>query len=145
MKNTPDSIFFAILLCLPLILSSPKFSLAQNKETLYNEPVIAAETPAPADEYQRNPFIPLIDENNKLRRDFRKPQTAEIALKAALSGICRIQNTSYAIIDGELLKEGDMFQEFLIEKINPDSVSLRLKDVRFTLQLEPKQATQDEE
>lgn len=168
MKNTP--IYPLIIFSFLITLIAAEFSLAQTEEAVYNNLSGSIETPVrqednstavpestpsydniainvlpqgEPEDAERNPFIPLLDENNQLRRDFHRPLATDVTLTATLSGICVMQKIPYAIIDGELLKEGDMFQEFLLEKIGPDSATLKLKDTRFILQLEPKQNAKD--
>ncbi|OGX41195.1 MAG: hypothetical protein A2984_02070 [Omnitrophica WOR_2 bacterium RIFCSPLOWO2_01_FULL_41_12] len=86
---------------------------------------------------KRDPFIPLVDAQGNLVRDFTKPKAEELATKISLNGISKIKGVLYAIIDGELVKEGQMFGEFKVEKIEPDAVILGFGDKRFELRLEP--------
>lgn len=87
-------------------------------------------------EEKRDPFIPLVDESGNLRKNFKKPQFEELPAKVSLQGISNVKGVFYAIIDGELLKEGDMAGELKIEKIESNRVILCLGDKRFELILE---------
>lgn len=86
---------------------------------------------------KRDPFIPLVDAQGNFIKDFTKPKAEELATKISLTGISKIKGVLYAIIDGELVKEGQMFGEFKIEKIEPEVVILGFGDKRFELRLEP--------
>ncbi len=84
----------------------------------------------------RDPFIPLVNEKGIMRTKFQKPRMEEINIKINLSGISKIGNTFYAIIEGELLKEGDNFKEFKIEKIEDNRVILSFGEKLFEILLE---------
>lgn len=98
--------------------------------------VFSAQFYAFAQEQKRDPFIPIVDDAGNLRRNFKKPQVEELATKVSLNGISKIKGVFYAIIGGNLLKEGDMLNELKIKKIEQNRVILGLGDKEFELQLE---------
>jgi len=83
----------------------------------------------------RDPFIPLITRNGELRVNFQKPRYEKLPTKASLTGISRVKGVFYAIIDGELLKEGEMFRELKVTRIEPNRVILSFGDKKFELML----------
>ena len=52
-----------------------------------------------------------------------------------LGGTSNINGVYYILIEGELLKEGDMYKEFKIEKISPEKAVLSLRDKMYELNL----------
>lgn len=90
----------------------------------------------------RDPFIPLIDRKGEFRRDFKKP-VEKIAPQVNLMGISKVGNTFYALIDGELLKEGQVFKEMKIEKIYADRVIVLYGDTIFELKWEQEKGNEN--
>lgn len=85
---------------------------------------------------KRDPFIPLMDREGRLRKDFRKPIMAgEIAPRINLMGISKVNNVFYAIVDGKWVKEGDMLGDLTIEKIESDRMILRFGEKKFEVRL----------
>jgi hypothetical protein len=100
--------------------------------------LVTGQDPSPGtDAGMRDPLIPLIDENGKLRENFEKPSAENINTNIVLTGISQINGVFYALLDGELLKEGDMIKELMIQKIQSDKVILSFKDKTFEIALEP--------
>lgn len=84
----------------------------------------------------RDPFIPLVDANDTLRKNFKKPSDEKITEKIKLMGISKIGDSFYALLDGELVKEGQKFNNFKIEKIDATKVVLLYGDRKFELKWE---------
>jgi len=118
-KTTPVIFFFILLL-------SHRYILANNEDITYNNDVIT-----------RDPFIPLVDENGNFRNSFIKPEakTTASTMNIPLGGTSNINGVYYILIEGELLKEGDMYKEFKIEKISPEKAILSLRDKMYELNL----------
>jgi len=85
----------------------------------------------------RDPFIPLIDDKGNIRRDFTKPTEERLVPKVTLMGISQVGNTFYALIDGELVKEGQTLKQIRIEKITSEKVIVTYGDKQFELKWEP--------
>ena len=92
--------------------------LAQNQDLNYNN---------------RDPFVPLLDEKGNIRKDFKKPAAQIVLPKVSLQGITKLGDTLYAMIDGELLKEGQTIKDMLIVKVEQDKVLVRYGDNNFEL------------
>lgn len=85
---------------------------------------------------KRDPFIPLIDQEGRIRRNFSKPISAgEIAPRINLQGISKVNNVFYAIIDGKWVKEGDMVGDLTIDKVELDKIILRFGEKKFEVKL----------
>lgn len=85
---------------------------------------------------RNDPFIPLVDERGNIRKNFDRPVVIEETMpKVDLMGISKINDVFYAIIDGELMKEGDTIKDkgIRIEKVTPDKVLVKFKDKDFVL------------
>lgn len=98
---------------------------------LVTSPTLAGQQP----ELKRDPFIPLIDGKGNIRKDFKKPVQGQAA-QVTLMGISKINNVFYAIIDGEMVKEGDMIKDLKVEKIAPDRVTVYFGERKFELILD---------
>jgi len=88
---------------------------------------------------KRDPFVSLIKEDGHLRTDFTKPSfspSTEIAGKVSLTGITEIEGKFYALIDGQLVREGDLFRDLIVEKIEANRVILSLGEKKIELRLE---------
>lgn len=85
---------------------------------------------------KRDPFIPLIDGEGNLRRDFKKPMiSGDLAPQVNLMGISKVNNVFYAIVDGKWVKEGDMLGDMSIDKIESDKIILRFGEKKFEVRL----------
>ncbi len=111
--------WLCILITFIVLLGSSKVIFAQQEEAPHEE--------------LRDPFISLIDSKGELRKDFQKPWAEDIATKISLMGISQINGIFYALIDGELVKEGDMLKELKVDKIETDRVLLSIGDRIFEL------------
>ncbi|MCU0665659.1 MAG: hypothetical protein MUF05_00975 [Candidatus Omnitrophica bacterium] len=100
-------------------------AFAQTKEINYNSA-----------EESRDPFIPLVDNNGNLRKEFKRPVDEASIPKVNLMGISDLSGTFYAIIDGEMVKEADTIKELKIEKIYFDRVIVSYADKIFELKWE---------
>ncbi len=98
-----------------------------------NSKIAAQEETAPTGQVKRDPFIPIIDDKGNLRRNFKKPSQETIAPQVVLMGISKVGNAFYALIDGELVKEGQVFKDMRIEKIYSDRVIVFYGDKAFEL------------
>ncbi|MDP2941206.1 MAG: hypothetical protein Q8N85_03000 [Candidatus Omnitrophota bacterium] len=96
----------------------------------------AASQSQQAQPLKRDPFIPLLDEKGELRRTFNQPINEAPVLQLNLMGISKINDTYYAIIEGELLQKGDQVKGALIERIEADRAVLSLEGKKFELLLE---------
>lgn len=94
------------------------------------------ETAPPLKQVNRDPFIPLVDDKGNLRRDFKKTSRETIAPQVVLMGISKVGNAFYALIDGELVKEGQVFKDMRVEKIYSDRVIVFYGDKAFQLKWE---------
>lgn len=121
----PKAKIFFLLLFYSLTL--PSFSLSQSTTDSFYEST-----------QRRDPFIPLIDEKANFRKIFKKPQYSELPVKISLTGICEVKGVLYAIIEGELYKEGDICGEFKITKVEPERVILSIANKEFELTWEGK-------
>lgn len=81
----------------------------------------------------RDPFIALVDEQGQIRTDFQKPSLDTLIPQVTLLGISKVGDTFYALIDGELLKEGQVFRGLTIESINENKVTVSYGDRIFDL------------
>jgi len=88
---------------------------------------------------ERDPFIPLLDDKGNLRKQFIKPSLQTSAPQVVLMGISKVGNTYYAMIDTELVKEGQVFKDMTIEKIYADRVIVLYGDKTFELKWETEQ------
>jgi hypothetical protein len=89
------------------------------------------------EEQERDPFIPLITEQGDLRQSFIKP-SEEINLPAiTVYGISKVGANFYALIDGELVKEGDTIKGIKIVKITSDRIEVKYKNKSFQIKWEP--------
>lgn len=91
------------------------------------------EGPLSSEEDIRDPFIPLADAQGMMRKDFKKPLEEKIVQKIKLMGISKVGATFYALLDGELVKAGSMFNGFKVEKIDETKVTLVFNDKQFEL------------
>jgi len=106
-------------LCLLLLLLGPNtVVLAQNKDLSYNK---------------RDPFVPLLDDKGNLRKDFNKPSLKISLPKLNLMGITKVGGIYYAMIDGELLKEGQIIKDVEIKKVEQDRVIVHYGENDFEL------------
>jgi hypothetical protein len=112
--------FFFIIFYLCISIGA----IAQNEEFVYN------------DTEKRDPFIPLIDESGNLRKNFTKPSQDSMLPKVSLMGISKVGDVFYAIIDGELVKEGQVYKDIKIQKIDADKVTVSYLDREFELEWE---------
>lgn len=124
MTKINNKLFLIALFSFLFILVNSIFCFAQNQKLNYN------------DANERDPFIPLIDERANLRNSFKKPSEETSAPNVALMGISKVGNSYYAIIDGELVKEGQVFNELKIEKIYADRVIVLYANKIFELRWE---------
>lgn len=119
-----NKLFLIALFNFLFILINSIFCFAQSQKLNYN------------DANERDPFIPLIDERANLRNSFKKPSEGTSAPNVTLMGISKVGNSYYAIIDGELVKEGQIFNELKIEKIYADRVIVLYANKIFELRWE---------
>jgi len=97
----------------------------------------AAERGAPTyDADKRDPFIPLIDDKGDLRRNFARPPDQVVLPKISLAGISFIGGEYYALIDGELMGEGSVYKDLMIEKIDAEKVTVSYQEKQFQIWLE---------
>lgn len=96
------------------------------------------EANAVSQEVARDPFIPLIDDKGNMRKVFKKPAPIQeiMAPQITLMGISKVGNAFYAIIDGELVKEGQLFKEMKIEKIYSDRIIVEYANRVFEYKLD---------
>ena len=114
-----------IKIVLPIFLLSLSATLlAQSEEFVYN------------DLDKCDPFVPLIDERGNFRENCKKPPEEVTIPKISLMGISKVGGVFYALIDGELVKEGQVFKEIKIKKIDADKVVASFKDQVFELKLD---------
>lgn len=99
-------------------------------------PQLQAKELTPEASVKRDPFIPLVDDNGKLRKSFEKPVDANMIPQVSLAGISKINKVFYAVIDGEWVKEGDTIKDLMIEKIEPNKVILKFGNRTFELNLD---------
>lgn len=82
---------------------------------------------------RRDPFVPLI---GKDRTSGAKLADITSAEDIKLQGIVTLQTGSKgAILNGEIVKEGDVFGQIAIKKISEDSVLIRLGQNEFKIKL----------
>ena len=90
-------------------------------------------TDAPAGFENRDPFIPLVDDRGQIRTNFQKPSLDTLIPQVTLLGISKVGDIFYALIDGELLKEGHVFKGLKIESITEEKVTVSYGDRQFDL------------
>jgi len=89
-----------------------------------------------AQKQKRDPFIPLIDNEGRLRRDFRKPLIASgITPHINLMGISKVNNVFYALVDGKWVKDGDILGDLTIDKIESDKIILKFEEKKIEIKL----------
>lgn len=81
----------------------------------------------------RDPLIPLVNEQGEIRKDFKKPYNEKISHEVRLMGISKIRDNFYAFLDGEMVKEGQVYKDFKVEKIYADKVVLSYGSKTFEL------------
>lgn len=79
----------------------------------------------------RDPFSPLIDKNGRILID-EKLNVGSLKL----SGIIFSKDEKVAIVNGEIVKEGDYIGNYIIDKIEENKVVLKKGDEKFILELE---------
>lgn len=84
---------------------------------------------------KRDPFIPLIDEKGNLRTSFQKPLNEPKAPEVKLMGISKINESFYAVIDGELVKETDTIKGLSVVKVEAEKVTLKFGEKIIELEL----------
>ncbi len=124
MKRYNSRVLHILFLILIYSINFSIITFAQNEEFVYNE----------LDKH--DPFLPLVDAKGELRRDFKKPTIEKAAPKVTLMGISKLKDKFYALIDGELVKEGEVFKEMTIEKITPDMVVVTYGGTLFEIKWE---------
>ena len=113
-------VIFALAgICLPAI------TFGQNEENAYNEVG------------KRDPFLPLIDAKGIFRKDFTEPSGEKAAPKVILMGISNVKGKFYALIDGELVQEGQIFKGMNIERITPEKVVVLYAGKLFEFDWQP--------
>ena len=89
--------------------------------------------PYPFNDRDRDPFFPLVSGSGYILIP-RELDITELTLK----GIIYSQGNSLAIINEEMLKEGDTVGEYVVLKIEEKKVFLKKGNKEFTLKLEEK-------
>ncbi len=95
-------------------------------------------------EGRRDPFIPLLDQQapQGLRTDFSPPEVkVKLPLEIDVKGILSKGNEYYAIINEQVMKEGQNLGEVKIKKIEANSVIVEYgqREFRLFLKKEKKQ------
>jgi hypothetical protein len=81
----------------------------------------------------RDPLIPLVNEQGEFRRDFKKPYDEKLSHEVRLMGISKIGDKFFAFLDGEMVKEGQVYKDFKVEKIYADRIVLLYGSKTFEL------------
>lgn len=86
-------------------------------------------------EGRRDPFVPLVDEQG-LRKDlYQSSDAMALPVKLHIMGILWSEDAPMAIINGEVVKEGDIIEDMLVEKIEKDAVSINYQNKVYKLLL----------
>ena len=86
---------------------------------------------------KRDPFVPLLDENGSFRAPFQGSHDNLELPQVKLEGIVKINGAFFAIIDGQLLKEGNVIKGLRLEEVDFDRIVLSYFGKKETLQLSP--------
>jgi len=136
--NKPGlGLYVSSQLCCLLCAVFAQAELPQPEDKLLPEAELSSGYPQ-----SRDPFIPLLDKEGNLRKDFAKPViTGDLAPRVNLTGISKVNNVFYAIVDGKWVKENDQLGDLVIDKIESDKITLRFGEKKFAvkLRLEKKQ------
>lgn len=101
-----------------------------------------------AKDLQRDPFIPLVDNQGNIRSGQNLFVPAEeIMSKVILKGILWDEKNPLAVINGKVLSEGSQLaiddegfsKIIIVQKINPDNVILNYLDREFEIKLRKKE------
>ena len=84
---------------------------------------------------RRGPFVPLADENGMRRNLSQSGAEGELPVKLQIMGILASEGSAMAIINGEVVKEGDSIGDVKIEKIDEKSVSVNYQNKIYKLML----------
>lgn len=87
---------------------------------------------------KRDPFISLLDPSSStgFRIDFTPPtQKVKLPLEITVRGILQKDEQRYAIINDDVVREGDNIGEVEIKRIEKDKVILRYGPREFTIYL----------
>ncbi len=83
----------------------------------------------------RDPFVPLADEHG-LRSDiFQSGAAGELPINLQIMGILSSGGSAMAIINGEVVKEGDLIDSVKVEKIDDISVTVSYENKIYKLML----------
>ena len=103
-----------VLLILIILNALQPMAFSENSETAYSK-------------LRRDPLIPLLDPTGRVKAETELVRPAEVflPLNISLKGIIWSKNSPLAIINNKIYHEGDkIFEGLVLEKINPDSVTL---------------------
>jgi len=101
-------------------------------------PVLFAQSPSPpAQEEAKDPFLSLSDKIKLSQTPF---DVSHLPYPIVLNGIIWTQEAQIAIINGEMVEKNQRWQDFKVEEIKRDRVTLRMGENRIELVLEPEES-----
>lgn len=89
----------------------------------------------------RDPFVSIIDMEKQKVAEQKIVDLSNVTIK----GILWSDRKVIAIIDDKLVMNGDTWRDFVIEKIDKDSLTLRYEDKTYTLPIDRVAAPQKED
>jgi hypothetical protein len=92
---------------------------------------------------KRDPFVPLIGPGGEYITPFTQIKSvSDLKLEGV---IWDPQGESLAIINGKIVKEGDLFDGITIDKIYSDKITISMQDQKFTINLVTEEEERNEE
>ena len=101
-------------------------------------PALFAQSPSPSPgEEAKDPFLSLSD---KIKLSQTLFDVSHLPYPIVLNGIIWTQDAQLAIINGETVEKNQRWQDFKVEEIKKDRVTLRMGENRIELVLEPEES-----
>ncbi|MBI4355350.1 MAG: general secretion pathway protein GspB [Candidatus Omnitrophica bacterium] len=89
-----------------------------------------------ADEGRRDPFIALVNRDGRYIASVKGPATLGTGIEGVvLEGVLQDPAGAMAIINGEVVRAGDMVDGFFVKTIEPDRVILKVGEKEHTILL----------
>lgn len=86
-----------------------------------------------AEELRRDPFIPLVNRDGRFLTGVKATTTGIEGI--VFEGILQDPKGSMAIINGEVVREGEMIDGYFVKAIAPDRVILKLGEKEYSIPL----------
>ena len=118
-----------VLLILIILNTLQPIAFSENPEVVYPKS-------------RRDPLIPLLDSTGRVKAETElvRPVEVFLPLNISLKGIVWSKDSPLANINNKIYHEGDkIFEGLILEKINPDSVTLNDRGEKVKIYLRKKE------